>query len=158
MLDFYEVWGKEILKKRIATFFAVLFGFLLLLDFVWSILTEVPSKTVEDFAYQYAVERFTYLPWNVEDAYFSRFQHTYPGYRVVAEQEIKEIKNLKLASFFLPRKVTRDKGNLVKVVGTRITGTVENNAIQNIKTRTVIILLRAYALNRFEVEKVTQSP
>ena len=155
MLDFYEVWGKEVLKKRIATFFAFLFGFLFFFNLIWGFLTEAPPKTVEDYAYRYAVDRFNYLPSTVEKAYFSRYQYKFTGYDILVEKEIEEIRKFNLVSFFKPVQVRRDprKKNTIYVKGIRVTGKLRGDRIEDVEMKVVTVVLRI-AGKGFTVEKI----
>lgn len=155
MLDFYEVWGREILKKRIAISVAFFFGFLLIGGFIYNLFTEVPPKTLADYAYQYVVDRFNYTPENVRSAYFSRYQYRFPGYDIVVEREMEQIRKLKLVSFFRPDKIRRDiqNRNILEVTGTRVTGRLEGGKIVDVNIARTVIILRAVGTN-FTVEEV----
>jgi len=101
------------------------------------------------------VERFNYLPENVKEAYFSRYQYKFAGYDIVVESEIEQIRKLKLVSFFKPEKIKRDIKNkkLLKVIGTRITGRLESGKIVDMEIRKTVIILRAVG-TRFTVEEI----
>ena len=154
MLDFYEVWGKEILKKRIAVAVAIV-SFLVSVGVIFSAFVFTgEEKTVEDYAFVYVVERFNYTPFDVEKAYFSRYQYKPIGYRYAVENEIEEIKKLRIVSFFKPAKIKVDQQRrIVKVTGLRITGKLKQNRIEDVEIRKTIITLR-YSPQGFSVEEI----
>lgn len=154
MLDFYEVWGKEILKKRIAIGVAVFFFLLSVFVFFSSIFLGGEKKTLEDYAFVYAVERFNYTPQSVERAYFSKYQYQPIGYQYLVEREIEEVKNLSLASFFKPTRIKVDENERKVVVeGVRITGKLRQNTLEDLEVKEVKITLR-YNQHGFSVEKI----
>ena len=154
MLDFYEVWGKEILKKRIAIAVAVISTFITLGVIFSAFIFSGEEKTVEDYAFVYVVERFNYTPFDVEKAYFSRYQYKPLGYRYTVEGEIEEVKRLKMVSFFKPTSIKVDEETrTVKVTGIRMIGKLKRNKIEDVDIRETTITLK-YSPQGFSVEEI----
>lgn len=154
MLDFYEVWEKEIIKKRIAIGFAVVM-FLVAVAVVFSAFVFTgEEKTIKDYAFVYVVERFNYTPYDVDKAYFSRYQYKPVGYRFIVEDEINKIKELSIVSFFKPLRIRVDRENRkVEVWGSRTTGRLKGSVMEGVTIRKVKIIL-TYNAKGFMVEKI----
>jgi len=159
MIDFLEVWKKEVWKKRI---FAVLFlisllAFLICLGYN----LQVEKKTKSDKVYMYVVCRLNYLPTkkDLERAYFKcPYQAKFIGYEALMREEIETVRKMKLVSFFLPKKreiMFFSNGSIV-VPGRRTTGVLEKDRIKNVKTERVFVCLKIYRKGLI-LEKVAEA-
>ena len=154
--DFYEVWEKEIWKKRIAIAFAVFFAFLFFTGTVLDFLLGGEEKTVEDYAFEYTVQALNYTPGTAREAFFSPLQYTYIGYEEVIAPALENIRRLRLVSFFKPTniRIDREKKRIL-VDGWRVTGKLKGERIEDVKVKRVTVVL-SVVKGKFVIEKIEE--
>jgi len=101
-----RIFASELSKCRKMKF---LYGIVIALSFfvifiifplLWFFKAPIP-KTTEDYIKEYVVNRLTFTPSTVEEAYFNQYQYQIPLYSKIVKKEIEFIKKNKIYQYVI---------------------------------------------------------
>lgn len=131
MLDFVEVYAKQVMLRRIFLLVAVLlFVGMCFFAILW-LISPSPKET-EDFIKEYVYYRYNYDYNTVEKAYFNKLQYMPLAYREIVEPEINTVKKERIVSYFRINKISPLKKGIYEVQGHRFVFSISSNNTSNV--------------------------